>query len=154
MGGRASLAADGGRARCATYAAAVAAFMFACASAAAPPAAPQASAGPTSATAAAGLSAGQRTQLAASMVNAPDAKALAFYFPEKAQRAGVGGHVVMSCGVSAQGAFQNCQVVSETPSGFAFGLASKLVIERTARAKPPAQTGIDHLVIPIDWAPR
>ena len=153
MGGRASLAADGGRARCATCAAAVAAFMFARASAAAP-AAIQAPAGPASATAAAGLSAGQRAQLAASMVHAPDAKALAFYFPEKAQRAGVGGHVVMSCGVSAQGAFQNCQVVSETPSGFAFGLASKLVIERTARAKPPAQTGIDHLVIPIDWAPR
>ena len=45
-------------------------------------------------------------------------------FPLGAQRAGVGGKVVLLCRVKADGGLEDCTAQSETPQGYGFGAAA------------------------------
>lgn len=48
-------------------------------------------------------------------------------FPAAARSAGVGGRVVLSCGVSERGVMETCAIVEETPKEFGFGAAALLL---------------------------
>lgn len=48
-------------------------------------------------------------------------------FPPAARSAGVGGRVVLSCGVNERGAMETCAIMEETPKEYGFGPAALLV---------------------------
>lgn len=54
----------------------------------------------------------------------PDAKALENYYPARAMRGGVGGKVIIQCGVDRTGALKDCQIQSEEPINEDFGPAA------------------------------
>lgn len=60
----------------------------------------------------------------------PSAEALAAAVPPEAQAAGItSARVMVNCGVGAEGRLQDCKVLSEQPSGFAFGPATQRLAE-------------------------
>lgn len=61
----------------------------------------------------------------ATWLKKPGAREFARFYPERAQRMGVGGQAVLNCIVAASGKVGNCVVVSETPSDMGFGEAAK-----------------------------
>jgi tetratricopeptide (TPR) repeat protein len=61
------------------------------------------------------------------------------YEPERAARYGVDGKATLQCTEDPKGRFSDCSVVSETPTGFAFGFASlKMVKARALSLRPMA----------------
>jgi hypothetical protein len=50
-------------------------------------------------------------------------KSLRLFYPDRAMRMGVGGHVTVECSVNQIGAFEKCKLKSEIPKGEAFGFA-------------------------------
>lgn len=54
----------------------------------------------------------------------PSGAAVAKAYPDDAMRSGIGGKVVLSCTVTAEGLVEGCKVVSETPVGRDFGKAA------------------------------
>lgn len=80
----------------------------------------------------------------------PSAHDLARLYPDQAQRAGVGGDVVLDCLVAASGEPRACEVISETPEGHGFGGAA-IDLARRYRAKVvPAQAGA-RVRLPISF---
>ncbi|MBU2118161.1 MAG: TonB family protein [Alphaproteobacteria bacterium] len=62
-------------------------------------------------------------------------------YPEAALSGNVEGAVVMACRVRGDGRFQDCEVVSETPSGYGFAAAA-MEGSRTARVHPRTVDGL------------
>jgi TonB family protein len=62
------------------------------------------------------------------------------FYPERAQRRGVEGRVVLSCQVEIDHTLSNCQVVSEDPPGWGFGEAA-IKMSKLFRAKPTTKDG-------------
>jgi hypothetical protein len=52
------------------------------------------------------------------------------YFPERAERYGLGGVAVLQCKLASTGALSSCSVLADGPTDFAFGLASLRMAER------------------------
>jgi protein TonB len=65
----------------------------------------------------------------------PNAEDMARYYPERAQRLGKSGGVVLECQVTAKGAVAGCAVLSEDPAEFGFGDAA-LKLARLFKLKP------------------
>lgn len=57
-------------------------------------------------------------------VRRPDAEALTRAYPKRASDDGVEGRALIHCKVTAAGALDPCQVVSESPPGYGFGAAA------------------------------
>lgn len=59
------------------------------------------------------------------------------YYPDRAARSGISGVAVIQCALSADGALDNCSVVSETPKGVGFGEVALLMARRRAMGAQP-----------------
>ena len=70
----------------------------------------------------------------------PTADQVARAYPETAQRAGVGGLVVLACDVTAAGTVVRCDAVSESPQGYGFSRAA-LSLTRYFRMRPATDDG-------------
>src|SRR5579875_3481227 len=60
-----------------------------------------------------------------------------YFYPERAMRLGVSGEASVRCRVQNDGSLIDCAVVSETPPGFGFGVASTRAAQRFFQAEPP-----------------
>ena len=65
---------------------------------------------------------------------------MARYYPDRAQRMGVEGRVVLNCSVTARGTLENCSVVEESPGDQDFGSAA-LRMSRLFRMRPRTADG-------------
>lgn len=78
-------------------------------------------------------------------------------YPEKPRRAGIGGRVVVKCGVNLNGNATNCKVVEENPLGYGFGHAALTALEafrfipQLYDCKP---TDKGTVLIPINFVPQ
>ncbi|MDX5329883.1 MAG: energy transducer TonB [Pseudomonadota bacterium] len=70
----------------------------------------------------------------------PSGEDVARYYPDRAQRMGAEGRVVLSCSVTARGTLENCSVVEESPTGQDFGSAA-LRMTRLFRMRPRTADG-------------
>jgi protein TonB len=70
----------------------------------------------------------------------PTGDQIARAYPEKAQRDGVGGLVVLACDVTAAGTVVRCDAVSESPQGYGFSRAA-LSLSRYFRMRPATDDG-------------
>lgn len=70
----------------------------------------------------------------------PDAEDMARYYPERAQRLGISGRVVLACRVTARGAVADCVATAEEPADYGFGEAA-LRLSRFFRMKPKMEDG-------------
>lgn len=73
---------------------------------------------------------------------APSGADIARYHPDRAMRQGVYGEAKMLCAVMANGALDNCSVISESPEGHDFGEAA-LRLSRLFRAQTTTRDGYD-----------
>jgi len=86
----------------------------------------------------------------------PSAADLLRFYPDRAQRYNVGGQARILCHVTAEGALDRCQVISETPTGYGIGdaalAAAKLFVmkPKTVDGQPVAG---GMVVIPFNFAP-
>jgi protein TonB len=71
----------------------------------------------------------------------PDAAQIARAYPEAALRGDISGAVTLACRVTATGAVQACDVVSESPGGYDFAKAA-LGLTRYFRMKPRTEDGV------------
>ena len=61
------------------------------------------------------------------------------YFPERAERYGLGGVAVVQCALASTGALSNCSVLADGPADFAFGIAAVTMASAGyMKATPPA----------------
>jgi protein TonB len=65
---------------------------------------------------------------------------MAQYYPDRAQRLGVGGSATLNCTVTAQGTLTECSVGSEDPSDQGFGTAA-LKMTRLFKMRPQTRDG-------------
>ena len=70
----------------------------------------------------------------------PTGDQIARAYPERAQRDGVGGLVVLACDVTATGTVIRCDAVSESPQGYGFSRAA-LSLSRYFRMRPATDDG-------------
>lgn len=70
----------------------------------------------------------------------PGAREFERFYPERAQRRGIGGQVRLDCAVGASGRVRDCRVSAETPEGLGFGAAA---VELSAffRMSPQTEDG-------------
>lgn len=54
------------------------------------------------------------------------------YFPDRAARTGISGTAVLNCLVGENGSLDDCRIVVETPDGYGFGAAARVMAERRA----------------------
>ncbi len=73
------------------------------------------------------------------------------YFPEKALRTNVGGFALLSCTADAKGNRHQCKVQTESPTGYAFGIAS-LTMARDGWMKA-AQGPDAHVLARVEFPP-
>jgi protein TonB len=92
-------------------------------------------------------------------VKTPSARLDPQSWPERALRMEVDGEATLHCAYDAQGILGDCKVMSETPSGYAFGLAA-MRMTRRFKLKPvlsdgsPLKPGEITFVVPfrvIEW---
>ena len=83
---------------------------------------------------------------------------IASVYPLHARAAKISGHVQIKCTVSAMGAAENCQVISENPAGEQFGTAA-LRASQAFRFRPRTRNCVPEggavIVVPLDfvWRP-
>ena len=70
----------------------------------------------------------------------PSGEDVARYYPDRAQRMGAEGRVVLSCSVTARGTLENCSVVEESPADQDFGSAA-MRMTRLFRMRPRTADG-------------
>ena len=70
----------------------------------------------------------------------PSGDDMARYYPERAQRLGRNGSVLLECQVTAKGAVASCVVAAEDPAEFKFGEAA-LQLSRMFRMRPKMEDG-------------
>ncbi len=84
----------------------------------------------------------------------PTGSQIANVFPKKAISDGVAGKALIDCQVTAEGFLQNCQVLSESPKDYNFGLAG-LQLAPQFRMTPKIRGGKavpgGRVRIPINW---
>jgi len=86
----------------------------------------------------------------------PDAATLARVYPPLTAQLGIGGLVIMECGVQASGRLEDCRVVREAPTGLGLGVAA-LHMADAFQMQPqsvggrPTDRGV--VKIPIRFAP-
>jgi protein TonB len=78
------------------------------------------------------------------------------YYPQRAADEGIGGRVVLTCTVSADGSLRDCVVDSESPTGHGFGSAAlraaqKLRMRTTTVDGAPTEGATVH--IPLTFNP-
>jgi TonB family protein len=87
-------------------------------------------------------------------VRRPTGAEVSNFYPPVAQMLGLDGHVVMECGVSAQGGMEDCTIRSESPVGMDFGKAAVLMAD-LFQMKPKtidgAPVGGAKVLIPIGF---
>jgi TonB family protein len=87
-------------------------------------------------------------------IRKPSADELARYYPEAAQRKGVGGHARIECRLSDDGVLTDCKVLSETPPGLGFGQAA-LEVSSRFQMRPGSRDGrpiAGSIIVPITFA--
>lgn len=91
----------------------------------------------------------------ASWISVPSAAEISTFFPERATRAELGGHIVLRCVVDAAGTLGGCRVLTEIPEGLDFGAAT-LALSARFKMKPVtthgAPTSGRPVVIPIRFS--
>jgi len=71
------------------------------------------------------------------------------YYPEKAQRNGVDGKVVLTCTVTAEGHLTGCAIVSEEPANQGFGRQAVQTAE--CWMKPRGATPLGSITFPMEY---
>ncbi len=96
----------------------------------------------------------EKTIVRPDWLSRPDARAMAQYYPERAQRLGKSGSATINCTVAANGTISSCSVVSETPDNYGFGAAA-LKLSRFFKMKPQMVDGQaiagGTVVVPIQF---
>ncbi len=73
---------------------------------------------------------------------APTGEQMARAYPRRASVLGIGGRAVISCLVHISGELRQCEILSETPEGFGFGIAA-LRLSRAFRMNPMRDDGVE-----------
>jgi TonB family protein len=71
----------------------------------------------------------------------PSGEDMAQYYPERASRMGVSGHVTMKCAVNVNGTVSGCLLVTEVPSDQEFGSAA-LKLAKLFKMSPTTPSGL------------
>jgi hypothetical protein len=58
------------------------------------------------------------------------------YYPRKAEGTGARGRVVLTCDIADDRRLMNCQIVSEEPKTYDFGVSARMMAECLMRAPP------------------
>ena len=75
---------------------------------------------------------------------------LAQYYPDRAQRLGKSGKVILNCEITDQGGARDCQVVSEDPPDFGFG-DKALEMVPLLKSKPGTYAPGERQSFPVDF---
>ena len=82
----------------------------------------------------------------------PTAEQMARYYPERAQRAEIGGTATIKCKVGAGGRVNSCVPVKEAPEGYDFGKAAvRLSAEFEMTPPPPHLVDKKEITVPITF---
>lgn len=93
-----------------------------------------------------------RTVKKTEWVASPSAELAARYYPDRAQRMEVSGRAIVDCGVAGDGKFQDCRVISESPTDYGFGdSAIKLArfMQVAPLSKKDIRKGRTRRIIPV-----
>ena len=86
----------------------------------------------------------------------PNGDDMSEYYPERAQRLGVGGRAEISCAVTEKGTLTDCDIVSEDPPDQQFGAAA-MKLTHKFQMRPKTQDGQPvaggHVTIPLRFVP-
>jgi len=77
------------------------------------------------------------------------------YYPDAAQRRGIGGRVRVQCRLANDGVLSDCVALSETPAGYGFGEAGVNVATRF-QMRPGTRDGqpiAGQIIVPIVFSP-